>query len=140
MPKQAVRGLGWDGRRSLIPATSTFAVGVVMLVGTMIPAVALENISVLGSWDGSLHDIVLNPNPPGNSRNACQNQCRKYWYCNGKDAATYTLNCKFYSSGNMTNPDKPTDNPAGPDNVEPRRPANATDAEVAAAPACREGS
>ncbi len=121
MPKQAGRGLGRDGRRSLIPAASAFAVGALALVWTTIPAAALEKKTVL---DGMADCMTWceKHNPPGNSRNACKNQCRKYWYCNGKDAATYTLNCKFYSSGSATIQTNPQTTPLGSTTLSPAGP------------------
>jgi hypothetical protein len=87
MSKQVVR-------RSTI-LIGAFAIGALIVISTITSVRALENISVL---DGitACYSWCEKHNPPGNSRNACMNQCRKYWYCNGKDAASYTLNCKYY--------------------------------------------
>jgi hypothetical protein len=81
-------------RRLLFPI-GAFAVAVLMLVSTITPASALENNTVLDGIS-ACYTWCEKHNPPGNSRNACMNQCRKYWYCNGKDAASYVLNCKYY--------------------------------------------
>jgi hypothetical protein len=77
------------------------AVGALTLAGTMTPAAALESKSVLDGM-AACNTWCENHNPPGNSRNACLNQCRKYWYCNGSDALKYVLNCKFYKTGSAT--------------------------------------
>jgi hypothetical protein len=71
------------------------AAGALLLAATLSPSQALENTTVL---DGitACNTWCEQHNPPGNSRNACLTQCRKYWYCNGKDAASYVLNCKYY--------------------------------------------
>jgi len=105
----------------LIAVASAFAVGALALVGTMIPAAALENKSVLDGMAACM-TWCENHNPPGNSRNACQNQCRKYWYCNGKDAANYLLNCKFYSSGSVTIQTNPQTTPLGSTTLSPGGP------------------
>lgn len=75
---------------------AAFVISVMVLAAKVSPSLALEKVTVL---DGMSKCITWceKHNPPGNSRNACQNKCRKYWYCNGKDAANYTLNCKHYS-------------------------------------------
>ncbi len=100
MPKLANRDGGQAGIRSLILAASAFAVAM-MLVGTMTQAVALESKSVLDGM-AACYKWCDQHNPPGNSRNVCKNNCKKYWYCHGSDAWKYMLNCKHYSGQSLT--------------------------------------
>jgi hypothetical protein len=106
-------------KRFLIRVCGAFAVGTLLLAGSMTTAVALEKISVLDGLTACYTWCEKN-NPAGNARNACMNNCRKYWYCNGKDAASYVLNCKYYSAGSATLTINPQTTTTSPTTVAPR--------------------
>lgn len=93
MSKHAILVLGPGVKRSIGRLGGAFALGVLILAGTITALPALERKTVV---QGNLacRQWCDQHTPAAGNPQACYSQCDKYWSCNGSDAKDWVVSCR----------------------------------------------
>ena len=68
-------------------------IGIMAMATTYSAAMALEQKTVTDGLTACVNWCTAH-NPAGANRDKCSQNCQKYWYCNGRDAARWTTQCQ----------------------------------------------
>lgn len=127
MSKHANLRLKPEMKRAFIRVGGAFAVGALILAGTIGPSLALEKQTVANGLAAC--DKWCDANNPGPVNNLkCKQNCLKYWCCNGSDARTETNRACCKNAGGVTGitTKTPTQGTLQPKNPQPQSPATVT--------------